>query len=252
MSNSYEIVGIIPARYASTRFPGKLLADLNGKTVIQHVYEKCCHSKSLTRVIIATDDLRIYDHAMQFGAEVVMTAPSIQNGTLRCLAALKKTPHIKTDFMVNIQGDEPFILPEEIDHISEALCNGESDIVTLVTDIDNPASHQDPNVVKVVLDQQNYALYFSRLAIPYLDGDSALHTPLYQHIGIYGFRLSTLRDLIELPPTTLEKAEKLEQLRWLQHRYPIKTIYTSNTHIGIDVPDDLLRAKAQLKKLNSL
>jgi len=236
------ILGIIPARYASTRFPGKPLVDIHGKSMIQRVVEQAQKAKSLTDVVVATDDERIAAHVKDFGGNVLLTASHHPSGTDRCEEAY--TMYGKPfECVINIQGDEPFIAPEQIDLLASCFEQPTTDIATLVKRIDSAATLHDPNKVKVVLNANMQAMYFSRQAIPY-GRNSAPETwhkqcPYYQHIGIYGYRTSVLSQLTSLAPSTLEKAESLEQLRWLEHGYTLSAAITQGESIGIDTPEDL-------------
>ena len=238
-----QILGIIPARYASTRFPAKALVDIGGKSMIQRVYEQSSKATQLSQVIVATDDERIYDHVHNFGGKAVMTSTDHQSGTDRCYEALTKTDE-QYDYVINIQGDEPFISPEPINNLAEVL-NGEIELATLVKVIDNEEILFNGNVPKAVLNKRGEVLYFSRQTIPYLRGietDKWLenHT-YYKHIGIYAYRVDVLAEITKLGVSSLEKAEALEQLRWLENGYAIKAVITSDDSHGVDTPDDLDR-----------
>ncbi|MBC3786695.1 3-deoxy-manno-octulosonate cytidylyltransferase [Spirosoma utsteinense] len=239
------ILGIIPARYASTRFPAKALVDINGKSMIQRVVEQARQALSLSRVVVATDDERIRAHVADFGGEVVMTSLHHQSGTDRCQEALQQLG-VQADYVVNIQGDEPFIQPRQIDMLTSVL-DGVTELATLVKVIDDPQTLQNPNTPKVVLSATGEALYFSRQPIPYLRGQPldawlASHT-YYKHIGLYAYRTDVLAQLTQLPPSLLEKAESLEQLRWLENGYRIRTVITDLDSHGIDTPEDLETVK---------
>ena len=238
-----QILGIIPARYASTRFPAKALVDIGGKSMIQRVYEQASKATKLSQVIVATDDQRIMDHVLGFGGQAVMTSENHQSGTDRCFEALAKTEGMY-DYVINIQGDEPFISPEPIDRLADEL-NGSIELATLVKIIDNDDILFNVNVPKAVLNKRNEILYFSRQTIPYIrnrEQDQWLenHT-FYKHIGIYAYRSDVLAELTKLPVSSLEKAEALEQLRWLENGYSIKAVITSDDSHGVDTPDDLDR-----------
>ena len=213
-----EILGVIPARWASTRFPGKPLANLCGKPMIQHVYEHAKRSKSLTNVVVATDDQRIYDAVLAFGGEAVITSAEHPNGTSRAEEAFtKRSPD--AEFIINIQGDEPLLNPDMIDELAEALCAPGVEFATLCRPLDEH-DRDNPNVVKVVMDCRGDALYFSRSLIPY--PRNAPKIPAYQHIGIYGYTAAFLRLYATLPMTPLAEAESLEQLKALEHGYKIR------------------------------
>lgn len=236
-----QILGIIPARYASTRFPAKALADIGGKSMIQRVYEQATKATKLSQVIVATDDERILDHVLSFGGKVVMTSENHQSGTDRCFEALTKTEG-HYDYVINIQGDEPFISPEPIDDLADEL-NGQIELATLVKIIDTDDILFNVNVPKAVLNNRREILYFSRQTIPFIrnhEKDQWLknHT-FYKHIGIYAYRADVLAALTKLPVSSLEKAEALEQLRWLENGYSIKAVITSDDSHGVDTPDDL-------------
>ena len=243
-----KTVGIIPARYGSTRFPGKPLADLGGKPVIQHVVERC--QIALPNVIVATDDQRIINAVKKFGGNAMMTRRDHKSGSDRIAEIAAQ---IDAEIIVNIQGDEPFIAPEMIlSAISPLETHTEIKIVTLIREIKNPKDFSNPNIVKVVVNQQQEALYFSRSQIPYTR--YAGHGPIYEHIGLYAYRKTFLLKYIQWPPTPLEKAESLEQLRILENGYPIQTIET-NLGYGapcIDTPEDLERARNYLKFNSSI
>ena len=238
-----QILGIIPARYASTRFPAKALVDIGGKSMIQRVYEQSSKATRLSQVIVATDDERIMEHVLGFGGKAVMTSENHQSGTDRCFEALTKTEG-NYDYVINIQGDEPFISPEPIDSLANEL-NGLIELATLVKIIDSEDILFNVNVPKAVLNKRREILYFSRQTIPYIrnkEPDQWLenHT-FYKHIGIYAYRTDVLAELTKLPVSSLEKAEALEQLRWLENGYSIKAVITSDDSHGVDTPDDLDR-----------
>ena len=243
-----KFVGIIPARYASTRFPGRPLAMLGGKPVIQRVYEQV--KDCFDALYVATDDDRIKDAVLAFGGNVVMTSESCNNGTERCLDAYKRLA-LDCDVIVNIQGDEPFIQPKQVESLISCFDSEATDIATLVKPFeaaDGLERLECPNSPKVVIDEKGYAVYFSRSVIPYLRGvekDKWLesHT-FYKHLGIYAYRANLLESLTTLPQSPMEKAESLEQLRWLENGYKIKVGVTNIETIGIDTPEDLERAKA--------
>lgn len=243
-----KFVGIIPARYASTRFPGKPLAMLGGKPVIQRVYEQV--KDCFDALYVATDDDRIKDAVLAFGGNVVMTSESCNNGTERCLDAYKRLA-LDCDVIVNIQGDEPFIQPKQVESLIACFDSEATDIATLVKPFeaaDGLERLECPNSPKVVIDEKGYAVYFSRSVIPYLRGvekDKWLesHT-FYKHLGIYAYRANLLETITTLPQSPMEKAESLEQLRWIENGYKIKVGVTDIETIGIDTPEDLERAKA--------
>ena len=249
-----KFIGIIPARYASTRFPGKPLAILGGKTVIQRVYEQA--SKSLDEVYVATDDDRILGAVESFGGKAVMTSSSHRSGTDRCHEAFTKIGQGQ-DVIVNIQGDEPFIQESQIEALKACFDDPVTQIATLVkpfTVTDGLAALENPNSPKVVVDKDMNALYFSRSVIPYLRGidkDEWLSKHVfYKHIGLYAYRAEVLKQITALPQSKLEVAESLEQLRWLDNGYTIKVGITDVETVGIDTPEDLERAERKLKSKN--
>lgn len=245
-----KFIGIIPARYASTRFPGKPLADMKGKYMIQRVYEQA--RKVLDHVCVATDDDRIFNAVQSFGGEVVMTSAQHRSGTDRCFEAYR-TLGGHEDVVINIQGDEPFIKPEQIESLIACFDSPQTQIATLVRPFEAAEGYEalaNPNSPKVVLNERHEALCFSRSVIPYLRGVEpaewlARHT-YYKHIGMYGYRADVLGQITCLPQSSLELAESLEQLRWLQNGYTIKVGITTQETIGIDTPADLEKAIALL------
>jgi 3-deoxy-manno-octulosonate cytidylyltransferase (CMP-KDO synthetase) len=241
-----NIIGIIPARFASTRFPGKPLVKIGGKTMIERVYFQSL--KSIDNVIVATDDERIYNTVIDFGGEAVMTSSLHQSGTDRCCETLditEKNKNKKYDIVINIQGDEPFIDPEQINQLKKLFNDELTQIATLITPIKSSTELFDFNKVKCVIDKNKFALYFSRQAIPYIrnysQGEWMLRHNFYKHLGIYGFKSSVLREITKLPQSSLEVAESLEQNRWLENGYKIKTDITLHESIAIDTPEDLDR-----------
>ena len=239
------ILGIIPARYASTRFPAKPLVDIAGKSMIQRVYEQVKKSTLITDVIVATDNKEIFDHVTRFDGRVRMTKESHVSGTDRCYEALtlQKAP---VDYVINIQGDEPFIQPEQIDLLAKLL-DGKTEIATLVKKIEDKEQLFNPNVVKAVVSEKGEALYFSRSTVPHIrntpEADWLNNHTFYKHIGMYAYRTDVLKQLTSLPVSPLEKAESLEQLRWLENGFRIKVAETQTETIGIDTPEDLERVK---------
>jgi len=246
-----KFIGIIPARYASTRFPGKPLADMNGKPMIQRVYEQV--KDVLDSVCVATDDIRIENAVKAFGGQVVMTSDQHRSGTDRCYEAYQKIGE-GYDVIVNIQGDEPFIHPEQIQTIKTCFADANTQIATLVkpfrSDDDFESTLFNPNSPKVVLNNNNEAMYFSRSIIPYIRSKKYTewlpsHT-FYKHIGLYAYRAQVLKEITQLPQSALELAESLEQLRWLENGYKIKVGITEQETIGIDTPEDMEKALAFL------
>ncbi len=237
-----KTVGIIPARYASTRFPGKPLVLINDKPMIQHVYEQACKSRLLSKVVVATDHEAIFAAVRSFGGEVVLTSPHHQSGTDRCFEAFQK---LSGDYgsVINIQGDEPFIDPEQIDSLASLLQSAKANIATLARRIDNLDDLLNPNIVKVVMDSHSKALYFSRYPIPFQRNTDKDHwlaqTAYYKHLGIYGYDVATLAIISRYGQTMLETAESLEQLRWLENGHAIHVALTEKEGHSIDTPDDL-------------
>ena len=236
-----KVIGIIPARYDSTRFPGKPLVDIAGMTMIQRVYNQVKHAASLNEVVVATDDQRIFDHVKSFAGNVVMTSKDHQSGTDRCAEVINNISGF--DIAINIQGDEPFIDPQQIDLLVSCFQRPEVEIATLVRPINELADLENVNKPKVVLNQKNEALYFSRQPIPYMRGTDIKEwlskETYYNHIGIYGFKVENLKDLAKLPISKLEKTESLEQLRWLDNGYRIQTAISNHINDAIDSPEDL-------------
>ena len=245
-----KIIGIIPSRYASTRFPAKSLAVINGKSMIQRVYEQAQQSSALNDVIIATDHQEIYDHVLKFGGAVCMTKTGHASGTDRCHEALT-LQRKKYDYVINIQGDEPFIQPEQIDLLAGKL-DGITEIATLVKSLQSTEQLFDPNVVKVVFNDMMEALYFSRSPIPHVRNTSEKEWTgkhkFYKHIGMYAYRSDVLGRLHRLSISSLEKAESLEQLRWLENGFKISIAETTTETLGIDTPEDLEKAIQTFKK----
>lgn len=252
-------IALIPARYASTRFPGKPLAMLANKPVIEHVYEHV--AQCLDEVIVATDDQRIYDCVVGFGGKAMITRADHRCGTDRCLEAMNTwlEEHPEADeqelVVVNIQGDEPFVHPEQVRDLCRCFDAQGTDIATLVrpyTTADTWEDLQNPNTPKVVFDHQMRAILFSRSIIPYLRNIPerewlSRHT-FYRHVGMYAYRASVLRTIAALQPTPLEIAESLEQLRWLENGYTIRVAVTHHATIGIDTPEDLLKAEKAINR----
>jgi 3-deoxy-manno-octulosonate cytidylyltransferase (CMP-KDO synthetase) len=239
------IYGIIPARYASTRFPGKPLADINGISMIRRVYEQASKSALLEKVIVATDDQRIYDHVACFGGLVSMTSSDHQSGTSRCFEVIKKITGNPPEVVINIQGDEPFIDPLQIDKIAGLFANESVQIATLIKKITSPNELFNPNVVKVVTGNDHTALYFSRWPIPFLRGEDQQNwldkTTFFKHIGIYAYRTTVLAEIVNFPPSKLEAAESLEQLRWIENGKIIHTAETDLEGFAVDTPEDLAK-----------
>jgi len=251
----YKFAGIIPARYASSRFPGKPLAMIGDKTMIQRVYEQA--SRSLRFVYVATDDKRIFDSVVKFGGKPIMTSPDHLSGTDRCQEAvttIMKETGSKIDIVINIQGDEPFIRPEQIDLLKECFNRKDIEIATLVRKAEPGEDLFNPNQPKVILNSDGDAIYFSRAAIPFFrdaeKNDWSKKHVYYKHIGLYAYRTKTLNIITKLVPSPLEIAESLEQNRWIENGFRIGTAITLWESIGIDTPEDLEKAKQHLEHFN--
>lgn len=247
-----KVIAIIPARYASTRFPAKPLKLLGGKPIIQHVYEQV--AKCVEIAYVATDDERIFDVVKSFGGNVVMTSSEHRCGTDRCCEALEKIG-CDVDIVINIQGDEPFVQSEHIELLKRGFDAEKTDIVTLATpfaECDGIEALENPNSPKVVFDNDMYALYFSRSVIPFIRGierkEWQKHHTFYKHIGMYAFRPKVLKEITSLPQTPLEKLESLEQLRWIESGYKVRMGITTIETVGIDTPEDLQKAELFLSQ----
>lgn len=244
-----KFISIIPARYASTRFPGKPLAMLGGKSVIQRVYEQV--ASVINDVYVATDDQRILDAVEAFGGHAVMTSTNHKSGTDRIQEAVTKIGG-QWDVVVNVQGDEPFIQPSQIETICRCFDDADTQIATLGKPFADMQSVLNPNSPKIVVDNRHYAMYFSRSVIPFVRGQEEeswiQHFPFLKHLGLYAYRADVLAEITRLPQSSLEKAESLEQLRWLQNGYRIKVGLTDVETVGIDTPEDLARAERFLSE----
>lgn len=244
-----KIIGVIPARYASTRFPAKPLADIAGKTMIEWVYSQATKSSKLDQVVVATDNEKIFDHIKEKGGNVLMTSENHVSGTDRCAEALLLTKG-KFDYVINIQGDEPFIDPRQIDLLA-SLLDGKTELATLIKKIKDSAALHNNNIVKVLKNVHQEAIYFSRSAVPHLRNvkpeEWLNKQTYYKHIGMYGYRFDILAEITKLSPSSLEVAESLEQLRWIENGYRIKVAETEIESMGVDTPEDLERAKKQLQ-----
>ncbi len=244
-----KILGIIPARYASTRFPGKPLADIQGKSMIRRVYEQAKQSVLLSEVVVATDDERIYDHVVGFQGRAVFTAENHPSGTDRCFEALHKAGG-KFDYVINIQGDEPFIDPSQIDLLA-GLCDGTTELATLMIPCDSHEVLFDKGEVKIVMNKNMEALYFSREVIPHIKNvdqkEWHKHFKYYRHVGMYAYRKDILEHITKLQPSTLEKAESLEQLRWLENGFKIKLAVTHFDSHCVDTPEDIEKVLRLMK-----
>lgn len=245
-----KILGVIPARYASTRFPAKPLADIAGKTMIEWVYSQATQSLKLDQVVVATDNQKIFDHIKEKGGKVLMTSENHVSGTDRCAEALLLTKE-KFDYVINIQGDEPFIDPRQIDLLA-SLLDGKTELATLIKKIKDAAALHNANIVKVITNIHQEAIYFSRSAVPHLRNvkpeDWLSKQTYFKHIGMYGYRTDILEEITKLSPSSLEVAESLEQLRWIENGYKIKVAETEIESMGIDTPEDLKRAVEQITK----
>lgn len=249
-----KVLAIIPARYASTRFPGKPLAMLGDTSMIMRVYNQVKKVKQLHEIIVATDDKRIYDHVKTHKGNVIMTSAKHKSGTERCGEVMRKLKK-KFDVVINIQGDEPFINPQQIRTLIKVFSDNAIDIATLSFRITNAEEIFNPNVVKVVCNKQKDAMYFSRNPIPYFRSEKGIAEPMkwletfpYQkHIGIYGYKSKTLKKIIQLSPVNIEKTESLEQLRWLHYGYKVRVINTAFESVGIDTPEDFENALRKLQ-----
>lgn len=246
-------IAVIPSRYSATRLPGKPLVSLAGKPMIQRVWERTKQAKRVTRVLIATDDDRILKAAAGFGAEAVMTRSEHRTGTERVAEVAAAIHTGDQEVFVNVQGDEPLVEPEAIDTLIEAIESEEGvSVATLMVPIGNPADIMDPNVVKVVLDFDGNALYFSRAPIPWVrDRQGPVHAQHMKHLGLYAFRRAALLDFATLPVGDLERIEQLEQLRWMENGYKIRVAETEHDSVSVDVPEDVARVEKLLGKSQS-
>ena len=250
--NQIQFAGIIPARYASSRFPGKPLALIGDRSMIQRVYEQTL--KSLDNVFVATDDERIMEAVLNFGGKVIMTSSMHNSGTDRCSEAVSKIESetgLKIEVVINIQGDEPFIKPEQIDLLKSCFNDNSVEIATLICKAETSEDIFNPNQIKTVISVKGDALYFSRAAIPYLRdieiNEWQNRHIFYKHLGIYGYKKNTLKKLTLLSRSSLEIAESLEQNRWLENGFKIRTAVTDWDSIGIDTPEDVERTKILMK-----
>ncbi len=241
-----KILGVIPARYASTRFPGKPLVDIAGKTMIQRVFDQA-KKANLSRVVVATEDERIAEEVAKFGGDFVMTSPVHQSGTDRCAEVVQKLPGF--DIVINIQGDEPFIDPEQIALLCSCFANKEVKLATLIKKIKDSEELFNNNIPKVIVNTNAEAVYFSRHPIPFIrntEKENWLNAhQFYKHIGIYGYQTATLLEITKLKPSSLELAESLEQLRWIENGYKINTKITEVETLAIDTPEDLKKINAK-------
>jgi 3-deoxy-manno-octulosonate cytidylyltransferase (CMP-KDO synthetase) len=245
-----DVLAIIPARYASTRLPGKPLVMLAGKTMIQRVWERVALAGTVTRAVVATDDERVLAAVRAFGGDAVMTRATHRSGTERAAEVVAgPLGQNNVRIVVNVQGDEPLLDPAGIDAAVEALdAEGEIGVSTLAVPVAVASEIMDPNVVKTVLDFEDRALYFSRAPIPWVrDRDGLIHARHLKHLGLYAFRRDTLLEFPTLPTGVLERLEQLEQLRWLENGYAIRVVETLNDSVSVDVPDDVARVEALLR-----
>ncbi len=247
-----KFFGIIPARYASSRFLGKPLIEIEGKTMVQRVFEQASKAKQLSKVLVATDDERIYKHVLSFGGNAVITSEQHPSGTDRCYEAACLTALNEEDVVINIQGDEPFISPLQIELLCDCFTSPNVAIATLVKRINSTQELESNSTPKVIRNTTGEAIYFSRSPIPYYRGslleDWWKQTDYFKHLGIYGYRMKTLAELTKLTQSKLELAESLEQLRWIENGYKIQTAITEIESVAIDTPEDLLKLN-ELKKL---
>ena len=241
-----KIAVVIPARFGSTRFPGKPLHSIAGKPLLQHVWERCIRARAVDHVFVATDDQRILDAATQFGAEVEMTSPHHPSGTDRCAEVAKRHP--KISHFINVQGDEPLIDPKLISRLARSLAADPAmEMITAATPFTEEETVTNPNAVKVVLNRKNDALYFSRSPIPYVRDPGLVARPL-RHLGIYGYSRSFLLQFVRWKPSPLERLECLEQLRALENGAKIRVLETFSASIGVDTPSDAVLAEKLLQK----
>lgn len=240
-----NILGIIPARYGSTRFEGKPLALINGKMMIQRVYEQAKKADKLSEVVVATDDERIYNAVVGFGGKAVMTSTRHKSGTDRCCEVVDKIGN-GFDAVINIQGDEPYINPLQINQIAELISDKDTPLASLCKPVYDEEELMSPNAVKVVFDKNGKALYFSRFAIPYLRNQ--IERTFYKHIGIYAYKCDVLKKVAALPQSGLELAESLEQLRWLENGYTVRMGVTEFESFSVDVPDDIVKIEKIFKE----
>lgn len=255
MSMQERILGIIPARHASSRLPGKPLLDIGGKSMVQRVVEQVARAKRLVDVLVATDDPRIVDHVQGFGGKAVLTSPDHASGTDRCREALEKAGIAGITGVVNIQGDEPFIAPEQIDELCACLARPDVSIATLAQVVTDDHDLDDPGEVLITVDTKMNALYFSRAVIPFLrnaaEGPRCAQFRYLKHVGLYGYNTDALDRIVALPASSLERAESLEQLRWLEHGFAVRVGLTAHPSFCVDTPQDLERARQHAARLTS-
>lgn len=245
--NLPKIWAVIPSRYGAARLPGKPLAQIAGKSLVQRVWERAKQAKRVTRVVVATDDKRIQDAVAAFGGEAIMTRENHTNGTSRIAEVAISGD---AEIFINVQGDEPLVSPEAIDELAAAIADDESvQLATLATPLANPKDIMDPNIVKVVLDFDDDALYFSRAPIPWVRDTAAKATRArhLKHLGLYAYRREALLEYETLPPGELERIEQLEQLRWLENGFKMRVAETAHDSVSVDVPDDITRVEALIR-----
>ena len=250
-----RFLAVIPARYASTRLPGKPLVDIGGKSMVQRVWERTSKAAGILEVVVATDDERILDHVVGFGGKAVMTSPDHPSGSDRCFEALQKCGAHRFDAVVNVQGDEPFIEPLQIDQLCQALVAATGGIATLAQVVTDDHDLVDPGEVLITVNKKMDALYFSRAAIPFLrevsEGPKHTHFRFLKHVGLYGYRSEVLEQLVRLEPSPLEIAEGLEQLRWVENGHTVRIGLTEHPSFCVDTPADLELARKRISGLNS-
>ena len=250
MSQVERILGIIPARHASSRLPGKPLVDIGGKSMVQRVVEQARRSSRLANVVVATDDQRIVDHVLGFGGHAVLTSVMHHSGTDRCWEALEIMGADKFDGVVNIQGDEPFIEPAQIDELCNCLMQPGVSIATLAQVVTSDEDLNDPGEVLITVDRSMNALYFSRAAIPFLRdrGTEPRHMRFryLKHVGLYAYTAEALQKIVRMPPSSLEQAESLEQLRWLENGVAVRVGLTEHPSFCVDTPEDLEQARRKV------
>lgn len=250
MSIDPRVLGVIPARYASSRLPGKPLADIGGRSMVMRVVDQARKAKSLHAVVVATDDRRVYDHVKEHGGEVVMTSADHPSGTDRCWEAAQVVGSTDFDAVVNIQGDEPFIVPEQIDELCACLRGSEVRIATLAQVVTDDRDLDDPGEVLITTDMNMDALYFSRAAIPFLRNPTAepraAQFRYLKHVGLYAYTTEALSRIVRLSPSALEKAESLEQLRWLENGFKVRIGLTTHPSFCVDTPADLEEARKRI------
>ncbi|GIV40632.1 MAG: 3-deoxy-manno-octulosonate cytidylyltransferase [Thermonema sp.] len=245
-----KVLAVIPARYASTRFPGKVLHPIAGKSMIARVYERVKQAQGLADILVATDDERVAGHVQALGGRVVMTDPAHPSGTDRCFEALQKSG-AHYDYVLNIQGDEPFIVPGQIEALIALIDEAHRlEIATLIKQVERPDELTDTGEVKVVLNTRGEALYFSRYPVPFVRDmpleEAWKHYTFYKHVGLYLYRSDILEVVCRLSPSMLERAESLEQLRWLEHGYRIHTAITTHDSVCVETPEDVQKVEQML------